>query len=170
MTGAKGRGKTTLLLALLDGAELPGVHSEAERGPDGLPVRIWLSELGTNRRCVVGRRDAGPMLPVPEAFDGEGAAMLRRARLAPGEWAAVDEIGFLEACSDAYLTQLRLLFDEKRVIAAVRKADTPFGRIPGPSMREKAQPHNPLGHYQKREPVLQSRWSKNGQDHMKDHR
>lgn len=126
MTGAKGRGKTTLLLALLDGAELPGVRSEAERGPDGLPVRIWLSERGTNRRCVVGRRDAGPMLPVPEAFDGEGAAMLRRARLAPGEWAAVDEIGFLEACSDTYLTQLRLLFDEKRVIAAVRKADTPF--------------------------------------------
>lgn len=39
-----------------------------------------------------------------------------------------------------------------------------------PSMREKAQPHNLLGHYQKREPFPQSRWSKNDQDHMKDHR
>ena len=36
-------------------------------------------------------------------------------------------------------------------------------------MRTKAQPHNPLGHYQKREPVRQSRWSKNGLDHMLDH-
>ena len=36
-------------------------------------------------------------------------------------------------------------------------------------MRTKAQPHNPLGHYQKREPVRQSRWSKNGLDHMFDH-
>ena len=33
----------------------------------------------------------------------------------------------------------------------------------------KAQPHNPLGHYQKREPFRQSRWSKNGLDHMFDH-
>lgn len=63
MTGGKGRGKTTLLDALLDGASLPGVRSEAERGADGLPVRIWLTERGTDRRCVVGRREGGPMLP-----------------------------------------------------------------------------------------------------------
>ena len=126
MTGGKGRGKTTLLDALLDGASLPGVRSEEERGADGLPVRIWLTERGTDRRCVVGRREGGPMLPDREAFDGEGAAMLHRARLAPGEWAAVDEIGFLESCSESYLAELRRLFDEKRVLAAIRKADTPF--------------------------------------------
>ena len=45
----------------------------------------------------------------------------------------------------------------------------PFQSISRPSMRTKAQPHNPLGHYQKREPVRQSRWSKNGLDHMFDH-
>lgn len=36
-------------------------------------------------------------------------------------------------------------------------------------MREKAQPHDPLGHYQKREPFQKSLWSKIGVDHMFDH-
>lgn len=66
------------------------------------------------------------MQPDRGAFDTDGTAMLREVRLAPGEWAAVDEIGFLEECSGAYLDELRRLFSEKRVIAAVRKADTPF--------------------------------------------
>ena len=53
---------------------------------------------------------------------------MRDARLARGEWAVVDEIGFLEEASPRYLDELRRLFEEKRVLAAVRKAGTPFLR------------------------------------------
>lgn len=38
----------------------------------------------------------------------------------------MDEIGFLEECSPAYQAALEELFDRKRVIAALRKADTPL--------------------------------------------
>ena len=126
LTGRKGAGKTTLLEALLDGAPVPGARSMPERGEDGLPARIVLSPRAGGESRVIGRRGAGAMQPDRGAFDTFGAAVLREARLAPGEWAAVDEIGFLEECSAAYLAELRRLFDEKRVIAAIRKADTPF--------------------------------------------
>ena len=53
--------------------------------------------------------------------------------------------------------------------SAIRAVRALFGSARGPSMRTKPQPRNPLGHYQKREPFRQSRWSKNGLDHMFDH-
>lgn len=112
--------------ALLDGKDLPGVRSEAVRGADGMPVRVVLRECGTDRCCIIGRRDTGSMRPDQDALDGEGAAMLRNVRNAPGEWCSVDEIGYLEECSGAYKDELRRLFDDKRVLAAIRKADTPF--------------------------------------------
>ena len=104
---------------------MPGVVSEVERGADGLPARVRLRGRGG---CLIGVRDTGAMQPHKEALDAGGVALLRAARQAPGAWAAVDEIGFLESCSPAYLAELRLLLAEKRVLAAVRKDSTPFLR------------------------------------------
>lgn len=126
LTGSKGRGKTVLLQALTRGLSLPGVLSQVTRGADGLPVRVDLVQPGGSRRCTVGRRTTGPMVPDKAAFDGCAVSLVREARLAPGEWAIVDEIGFLEECSHLYQRELEKLFDQKRVLAAIRKADTPF--------------------------------------------
>lgn len=128
ITGAKGAGKSTLLEALIGGAPVPGVVSEVERGADGLPARVRLRGRGGGEGCLIGVRDTGAMQPRKEALDAGGVALLRAARQAPGAWAAVDEIGFLESCSPAYLAELRLLLAEKRVLAAVRKDSTPFLR------------------------------------------
>ena len=98
---------------------MPGVVSEVERGADGLPARVWLRERGGGRRCLIGVRDTGAMRPCKEVFDAGGVALLQAVRHAPGAWAAVDEIGFLVA-------ELRMLFEQKRVLAAVRKDGTPF--------------------------------------------
>lgn len=38
----------------------------------------------------------------------------------------MDEIGFLESASPAYQAELLRLFEQKRVLAAVRRADTAF--------------------------------------------
>ena len=105
---------------------LPGVLSEVERGADGLPSRVWLRERGGGQSCLIGVRDTGAMRPCKEAFDAGGVVLLQAVRHAPGAWAAVDEIGFLEACSPPYLAELRMLFEQKRVLAAVRKDGAPF--------------------------------------------
>lgn len=126
ITGEKGRGKTTLLEFLLENKPVPGLRSGVERGADGLPALVWLEERGGSGRCVIGRRTTGAMEPVPGALDTSGAELVRRVLEAPGDWAAVDEIGFLEQSSPAYQQALWRLFEEKRVLAALRKEKLPF--------------------------------------------
>lgn len=125
LTGSKQTGKTTLLEALLENRPVPGVRSVVERGEDGKPRHIFLADRLGDGRYLVGRRDTGPMEPVPAGF-ASGTAFLQAAAESPCPWAAVDEIGFLEECSPAYQAALEELFDRKRVIAALRKADTPL--------------------------------------------
>jgi len=59
-------------------------------------------------------------------LDETGTELLRQALAASGEWVCVDEIGYLEETSPAYQRALWELFEEKRVLAALRKADTPL--------------------------------------------
>lgn len=108
---------------------MPGVTTWAE------PRRaVCLREETTGCETVIGRFD--PALPGPEnrmrpdtaALAGPGAAALRRCAAAAGEWAAVDEVGYLETTSPAYCDALRALFAQKRVLAAVRRQDLPFLR------------------------------------------
>lgn len=126
ITGGRGRGKTTLLESLLGDREVPGLRSGVERGVDGLPELVWLEERGGSGRCVIGRRTTGAMEPVPGALDPAGAELVRRVLAAPGDWAAVDEIGFLEQSSTTYQQALWRLFEEKRMLAVLRKEDLPF--------------------------------------------
>lgn len=114
-----------MLEALLENHSVPGVRSVVERGEDGKPRRVFLADRLGDGRYLVGQRDTGPMEPVPAGF-ALGAAFLRAAAESPCPWAAVDEIGFLEECSPVYQAALEELFDRKRVIAALRKADTPL--------------------------------------------
>ena len=44
----------------------------------------------------------------------------------PGEWAGIDEIGYLETGCDIYCDALLRLMDRKRVLAVIRRADIPF--------------------------------------------
>lgn len=128
ITGGKGKGKTTLLEALLEGQSVPGLRSTVRRGEDGLPRRVILETRNGESRCVIGRRETGRMEPVPGALDARGVELVRQVLKAPGVWAAVDEIGFLEQSSPAYQAALWELFEQKRVLAALRKADLPFLR------------------------------------------
>ena len=80
-----------------------------------------------------GRFD--PTLPGPEnrmrptgGFDSLGVEALEQAVRAPGQWAAIDEIGYLECGSPAYCQAILRLMGSKRLLAAVRKQDLPFLR------------------------------------------
>lgn len=66
------------------------------------------------------------MEPVPGVLDTRGVELVRQVLETTGEWAVVDEIGFLEESSSAYQAALWKIFEQKRVLAALRKADLPF--------------------------------------------
>lgn len=66
------------------------------------------------------------MIAQPQALDGTGTQLLHRALIAPAEWVCIDEIGFLEESSLRYQHSLWQLFEQKCVLAALRKEELPF--------------------------------------------
>lgn len=125
LTGRKDCGKTTRIDALA-GDAVPGVRSFLMRDENRAPFQVLLSDRQGNRSCVIGRRERDTMRPVTRALDETGTGLLRQALAASGEWVCVDEIGYLEETSPAYQRALWELFEEKRVLAALRKADNPL--------------------------------------------
>ncbi len=126
LTGSRGAGKTTLLESLLPSGGLPGVRSFAVREGEGPPSCIIMEDRQSGERGVIGQFAEGKMQPCPQVLDTFGVSLLQKAISAPGEWAAVDEVGFLEGSSPAYCQALEELFAKKRVAAVLRKAPFPW--------------------------------------------
>lgn len=61
-----------------------------------------------------------------EGFLAVGVPALRRCAEEGGQWAAIDEIGYLESGCQAYCDAILQLMERKRLIAVLRKQDTPF--------------------------------------------
>ncbi len=106
---------------------VPGLTSWAAPG-----CGVFLRENPTGRTVQVGRfapdlPEGEPrMRPVSEAFRSFGVSALRRCRQAPGEWVAIDEVGFLETDCPPYCAALRDLMEQKRLLVVVRKQPLPF--------------------------------------------
>lgn len=124
LTGTRKSGKTTLLNSLCPGT-LPGVTTWA------VPKSaVYLRDNLTGETAKIGEFDEAlpgtenRMRPVTEGFHTVGIPALNRS--SDGEWISVDEIGYLEAECEEYCDALRELFDNRRVIAAVRKQEISF--------------------------------------------
>ena len=126
LTGGRGSGKTTLLNALCP-EPLPGVTTWADPGK-----AVYLREENTGRETAIGRFDPtlpgleNKMQPVSRGLQTLGVDALGRCVQHPSPWVRVDEIGYLELSCPEYCQALRQLFEEKQVLAAVRKQDAPF--------------------------------------------
>lgn len=126
LTGGRGSGKTTLLGSLCP-EPLPGVTTWADPGK-----AVYLREENTGRETVIGRFDPtlpgleNKMQPVLPGLQALGVDALGRCVQHPSPWVRVDEIGYLELTCPEYCQALRHLFEEKQVLAAVRKQDAPF--------------------------------------------
>ena len=126
LTGGRGSGKTTLL-GFLCPEPLPGVTTWADSGK-----AVYLREGNTGREPVIGRFDPtlpgleNKMQPVSRGLQTLGVDALGRCVQHPSPWVRVDEIGYLELSCPEYCQALRQLFEEKQVLAAVRKQDAPF--------------------------------------------
>lgn len=126
LTGGRGSGKTTLL-GFLCPEPLPGVTTWADPGK-----AVYLREENTGRETAIGRFDPtlpgleNKMQPVSRGLQTLGVDALGRCVQHPSPWVRVDEIGYLELTCPEYCQALRQLFEEKQVLAAVRKQDAPF--------------------------------------------
>lgn len=126
LTGGRGSGKTTLLSSLCP-EPLPGVTTWADPGK-----AVYLREESTGRETMIGLFDStrpgaeNKMQPVSRGLQDLGVDALRRCLQQPGSWVRVDEIGYLELTCPEYCQALRQLFEEKQVLAVVRKQDAPF--------------------------------------------
>lgn len=122
LTGRRGAGKSTLLAQLFSGT--PALRTLARPGEG-----VWLE--GPGRTLQVGRYApdtpgiSGGMVPLPGGFEEGGVAALEACAAAKGEWAVLDEVGYLEKDCPRYLAALDSLLEKKRVAAVLRKEDLP---------------------------------------------
>ena len=82
--------------------------------------------MGRFDPSVPGRENR--MRPLTEGFRKAGVQMLDRLAEQEGEWAVIDEIGYLETGCAEYCDTVRRLMERKRLAAAVRRQDLPFLR------------------------------------------
>ena len=126
LTGYKRCGKTTLCNALVGERLLPGVRSRVIIGLDGQPSHVLLEERLGSCHCIIGRRYGMTMQADTSALNTIGVKMMDSIFQLSDEWVVVDEIGFLEQSAHLYQTALLRLFQTRRVLAVLRKSDTPF--------------------------------------------
>ena len=129
--GSSGSGKTTLLRALM-----PSLCPDAPMLLTAAVPGRWVEmrDTAAGAAAVIGRFDAAlppgenRMRPVPAGFAAVGLPALQRMAAAGG-WAVLDELGYLESgCADFQQSVLDML-KVCRVLAVVRKQDTPFLRV-----------------------------------------
>lgn len=127
ITGSKQIGKTTLLEEILkDLDNYGGIRSYLFKEKD-LPIYVILEDiLDRNVNAVIGRRMNNTMEPILKGFEETGVEILKRYRNSDKDTIIIDEIGFLETNAKKYQKEILALFEEKNVIALLRKEDNPF--------------------------------------------
>lgn len=105
----------------------PGLTTWAEPGK-----AVFLQDNLTGQTVQTGIFDPsrpGPgnqMALLGDGFETVGISAFRRCMESDSTWVTVDEIGYLEAESEAYHKALRRLMEEKQVAAVIRKEKLPF--------------------------------------------
>lgn len=121
LTGSRQIGKTTLLGELLGDEILPGLRSKAIFCEQSHPDRVELKDITTGKTAVVGRYESDAMQVQPQGFEVFGVQCLQAAAKAPDTWVQLDELGFLERDCAAFTNAVMALFEQKRVLAVLRK-------------------------------------------------
>lgn len=126
LTGDRGAGKTSLLKKLIPPYTTvlkTGVRQKKE---------VYLGIAGEEEEIIIGEFDEdikakeNRMRPCLESLESGGVRLLEELKKGEGSWVAIDEIGYLECESRVYRESLLSLFENKQVIAVVRKQKLPF--------------------------------------------
>ena len=126
LTGVRGSGKTTLLSKLFPHL-LPGITTWAE------PYQsVYMKENLTGAAVKIAQYNPSvqgtdaKMVLCGNEMCSFGIPVLNRCIQEESDWVSIDEIGFLEETCEPYKNALRDLFEQKQVVAVVRKQDLPF--------------------------------------------
>jgi len=128
ITGNRGIGKTTLFLKLKerlcnsDEQMVPGITTYVIQ-----QERVKLRDNITGEEVDIGMFQNSWMETVASGFQGLGARTLSKAiDCREADWFTIDEIGFLESKIEEFKEGIRQVFDEKHVLAVIRKQELPF--------------------------------------------
>lgn len=126
LTGARQRGKTTLLSQLFP-ESLPGITTWAE------PYKaVFMKDNHTGESIKIAQYDHSiqgtklKMVLVGDRMRSFGIPILHHCMQNESDWVSIDEIGFLEETCEPYQDVIRELFDCKRVAAVISQQDLPF--------------------------------------------
>jgi len=126
ITGGRGSGKTTLYKSII-GNKMPCTTTWAE--PKNA---VYIRNEFTGEVSAIGRYNQNrpgtenKMDICPEGFESVGIPALKQCIESENEFAAIDEIGYLECEHAGYRNALLELFEKKSVTAVVRKQNLPF--------------------------------------------
>lgn len=126
IVGARGVGKSTLIRRVLTELSRPVVGFETVREPDG---RVYIHECGKPRLLSEENLVGFCLNQHPESYREAFDRFAPRLQTpAPeGGITLMDEIGFMESCSEAFCKAVLSRLDgNPPVIAAVKDKDTPF--------------------------------------------
>lgn len=125
ITGSKGIGKTTLLSEILKdrdnyGGIITNLVFENTEHPEYLLLK---DALDNDKYAVIGKinSEGNRMIPILDGFETFGVETLKKHRKSSIDLIIFDEIGYLEASTTQYQKEIFNCFNEKEVIAIIRK-------------------------------------------------
>lgn len=132
ITGTRGSGKTTLINELRERFDsngsiaggIPGIITWCVPGE-----AVYMRRSGKDESVIIGKYDPhslsaeNSMKSISEGFNVYGISFLEELIHDKSEWVLIDEIGFLEGTCHPYLEKLDELFEQKRVMAVIRKQE-----------------------------------------------
>lgn len=105
---------------------MPVLRSFLVRDTEGQPTKVGI-QPPENGFCFVAARRGNPrMEPCKWAFEQLAVSSVHQLKSCSSPWVGIDEIGYLEEFVPCFQQAILQLFENKRVIAVLRKEYTPF--------------------------------------------
>jgi len=113
----------------MDPADIGGIMTYAVRDDLQMPKEVVLKDRNLSKvwGIIAKRNDQGTSLvPCVETFEDLGSRILKKYNHTGVSYVVIDEIGYLEVNAFKYCEEIKNCFEQKRVMAVIRKELNPF--------------------------------------------